>query len=99
MKLGRGSTATPNAIFEVMPLMSTAEVLCTMVLVRETYGCDRRQARVTYSDFKRLTGIGSKATIARALDAIEARGFFRRADEQSMWEACEVEEGGPPRSI
>ncbi len=92
MSLGGGSTAMPNVIFEAIPKMSTAEVLCTLILVRETYGCDRRQARVSYSDFMRCTGIGSKATVAPALEAIEARGFFRRTEERSEWEVCEIGE-------
>jgi hypothetical protein len=99
MKLGWGTTETPNMIFEALPEMSTAELLCTLVLVRETYGCDRRQVRMTYADFMRLTGIGSKATVAPALEAIEARGFFRRVDDRSIWEVCEVGETGVPRSI
>jgi hypothetical protein len=73
-----------------------------MVLVRETYGCDRPQVRLTHRDFKRLTGIGGKDTIIRALQAIENRGFFRRTDQRSTWEVCEAEppgEPGAPRSI
>jgi hypothetical protein len=82
----------PNAIFEALPSMSTAEVLCTLVLVRETYGCDRRQVRLSYRDFMRLTGIGSRATIAPALDAVEARGFFRRTGQRSEWEVIKAGE-------
>ena len=89
----------PNVIFEALPLMSAAEVLCTLVLVRETYGCDRRQARVTYADFMQRTGIGSKGTVARALEAIELRGFFRRALERSEWEVVDEANRGIPRSI
>lgn len=102
MKLGRGSTEVPNAIFAAIPTMSAAEVLCTMVLVRETYGCDRPQVMLTHSDFKRLTGIGGKSTIIRALEAVEKRGFFRRTGRRSVWEVCEPEppgEPGAPRSI
>ncbi len=102
MSLGRGSTEVPNAIFAAIPTMSAAELLCTMVLVRETYGCDRPQVRLTHRDFKRLTGIGGKGTIIRALQAVERRGFFRRTDQRSVWEACETDqprEPGAPRSI
>lgn len=89
----------PNAIFEAFPKMSTAEVLCTMVLVRETYGCDRVQVHLTLADFRRLTGIGSKGTLIRAHQAVEQRGFFRRTDKRSTWAVCERGEPDKPRSI
>ena len=89
----------PNTIFAALPQMGAAEVLCTLVLVRETYGCDRPLARLFYSDFMRLTGIGSKNTVARALEAVERRGFFRRTGQRGEWEVVEQPHQRTPRSI
>lgn len=76
---------TPNAIYEAMPSMSAPELLCTLVLVRETVGYHRQQVRLTYAELMRASGIGSKATVAEALRRVEARGFFRRT-APSVWQ-------------
>lgn len=86
MKIHGGWTQTPNAIYAAIPHMRTAELLCTLVLVRETYGYHRVRARITYAQFLRDTGIGSKATVSRGLRAVEQRGFFERTVVPSIWQ-------------
>lgn len=88
MKPNSGWTKTPNAIYDAIPSMSAAELLCTLVLVRETTGYQRRQVKLTYAEFMRATGIGSKATVAAALRAVERRGFFQRT-AASAWRLVE----------
>ena len=78
MNVNGGWTKTPNEIFAAIPAMGTPELLCTLVLVRETAAYHRRQARLTYAGFMRATGIKSRAALAAGLRAVEARGFFRR---------------------
>ncbi len=88
MPLHGGWTKTPNAIYEAIPNMSAAELLCTLVLMRETAGTQRRRVKLTYDELMRATGIGSRATVAAALRAAEKRGFFRRT-APSVWELVE----------
>lgn len=86
MGIQGGWTRTPNEIYAAMSDMRTAELLCTLVLVRQTYGFHRVRARVTYAKFMRATGIGSKATVSRGLRAVEQRGFFQRTAVPSIWQ-------------
>ena len=86
IEIPEGWTRTPNSIYDIIPKMETAELLCTLALVRETYGFHRQRVRLTYADFMRATGIGSKSTLARALKAVEARGFFKRTAARSVWQ-------------
>ncbi len=92
IELSGGWTKTPNRIYDSIPKMETAELLCTLVLVRETYGYHRRRVRLTYADFMRATGIGSKSTLARALRAVETRGFFKRTAVPSVWQVVQAAE-------
>jgi hypothetical protein len=86
MPINGGWTKTPNKIYETIPDMSTPELLCTLILVRHTYGYHRRRVRLTYTNFMRATGIRSRSTIARALRQVETRGFFQRSSADfSVW--------------
>ncbi len=77
----------PEVILSALPAMSAPEAMCTIVLARATYGRRRRQAWLTYADFQERTMFKGTATIARALKAVAARGFFRRCPGQgSNWE-------------
>ena len=78
-------TQFPNHIYEVTPQMDTAELKCTLALVRQTYGYHQETATLTYDDFQRLTGIKSRATIAAGTKAVLQRGFFRRGSGRSQW--------------
>lgn len=89
MKTDGGWTKTPNEIYDVIPSMSTSELLCTLILVRETYGYHRPRVRLTYASFMRATGIRSKSTIASATKAVEMRGFFKRTAVPSVWQIAE----------
>lgn len=89
MKIHGGWTKTPNEIYETIPKMSTPELLCTLILVRETYGYHRRRVRLTYASFMRATGIKGKSTISAALRDIEARGLFKRTAVPSVWQIVE----------
>ena len=85
-----GWTKSPNIIDDALASMGIAELKCTRVLVRETYGWHRPKVRITYDQLKRVTGIKSKTTIAAGLKAVEARGFFRRTGAlRSEWEVVE----------
>ncbi len=97
MDIHGGWTKTPNKIYAAIPLMSTPELLCTLILVRETYGYHRAKVRMTYTSFMRATGIRSRSTLAQAVKQIEARGFFKRTADPSMWRIVEsVEAEEPP---
>ena len=85
MDISGGWSKTPHAITDAMSQMSLPELACTILLVRETYGWHRPWARLTRADFCKLTPIKSRATVGVALKAVEARGFFRRAEKRSLW--------------
>lgn len=86
MQILGGWTKTPNQIYAAIPEMRTPELLCTLVLVRETYGYHRVRARLTYAQFMRATGIAGKSTVARGLRDVEKRGFFQRTTVPSIWQ-------------
>ncbi len=94
MNIPGGWSKSPHFIHDAMSSMSGPEFKCTAVLVRETYGYHRRRARLTYRDFMQQTGIRGKATIATALKAIEARGFFCRTSSPSEWQICDPWDAG-----
>ena len=90
-----GFTQTPHIISDAMREMSWPEWVCTDVLVRETFGWQRPWARLTQADFLQRTPIKSRATVIKALKAVEARGFFRRTESRSVWVIGEMfGEGG-----
>ena len=87
MKIPGGWSRYPHAIHDAISSMNPADVVCMLVLIRETYGYHRRQTKLTYEDFRCQTGIKGRATIAASLKAIEAQGFFRRTGaHRSEWE-------------
>ena len=90
MNLHGGWTKTPNNIYNAIPEMGTAELLCTLILVRETYGYHCRQVRMTYQDFMDATGIRSRTTISSALKKVEGRGFFKRTADPSIWRVVDL---------
>jgi hypothetical protein len=58
-----------------MYLMSWPEWVCTDVLIRETFGWHREWAYLPQRYFLQRTPIKSRATVIKALQAVEARGF------------------------
>ena len=78
-------TQPPNMIYADFGQMETAELRCTLVLIRETYGYHRQATKLTYDDFLRLTTIKSKATIGAGLKAVARRGYFKRGGQRSQW--------------
>lgn len=79
-------TKTPNAILEALPTMHEGELKLTALLIRATYGWHRREVRMTYDEMMEACGIGSRATMATAVKAVDDRGFFDRGT-RSRWTA------------
>ncbi|MBE2223144.1 MAG: replication protein [Anaerolineae bacterium] len=76
-------TKTPNEIIEAMQSMGEVESRLTAVLVRQTFGWHRKECELTWDDMVRLTGM-SRGSVAKAMDAVDERGFFRRG-RKSKW--------------
>lgn len=72
-------------ILEAMESMSEIESKLTAVLVRETYGRQSDDTRLTWDMMQELTGM-SRASVGRAMDMVEQRGFFFRG-RKSTWTA------------
>jgi hypothetical protein len=85
MAFSGGYSKLPHVIMKELAEMSLPEVACTLVLVRETLGWHREYAWLRNKDFRKATPIRSKTTIRAALQAVEARGFFRRTRRRSVW--------------
>jgi hypothetical protein len=52
---------------------------------------------MTYTIFMRATGIRSRSTLAQAIKQIEARAFFKRTADPSLWRIVEsVKAEEPP---
>lgn len=79
-------TRIPNKILDAMQDMPEAESRLTAVLTRLTYGYHTDTARLTWDDMQAATGYASRSSVARAVEMVEARGFFRRG-RKSTWHA------------
>ena len=53
-----------------MPEMSEVELKLTSVLVRELYGWHREELKMTWDEMQEKTGIGGRASIKKAIDAV-----------------------------
>jgi len=94
-----GWTKTPNGILDAVPDMSEIEVKLTMVLVRATFGYHRDEVKMTYDDMQEATNIRGRASITRAINLVEKRGFFVRG-RKSMWTVnSSIFELNPPPEI
>lgn len=79
-----GWTKVPNIILDAVPDMSEIEQKLTFKLVRLTFGYHTNEVKLTYDDMQELTGIRGRASITKAVNLVEARGFFVRGC-RSMW--------------
>jgi hypothetical protein len=68
-----------------MPEMGAAETKITFALIRQTFGYQRRQVRLTYDDLMSLTGIGSRSTVRAGIKKVLKRGFFVRDASRLTW--------------
>lgn len=85
-------TKTPNAVLELLShfesegdKVSIVEIKLTLALVRQTFGWRRNKVRMTWEDIDRLTSIKGRASIGKAIEAVERRGFFVHG-RKSLWE-------------
>lgn len=79
-----GWTKTPNCILDAMPFMNELELKLTAALIRQTFGWKRNQVRMTWDDIKEVTSIKGRASIGKAIEMVEARGFFING-RKSLW--------------
>jgi hypothetical protein len=86
---GGGWFPTPIEVVDVMtPRLSPTAMLVLLVVVRQTWGWvarpggnpreRRKWDRISYSQFQANSGIGSRATISRALSECMEKGFVLR---------------------
>lgn len=74
-----GFTPLPNEITDRLisdPNFSNAELRVLLVILRETTGWGRDFTTTSYSELRELSGIGSPATISKALRGLEGRGLI-----------------------
>lgn len=83
-------TKTPNEILDAMQTMSESESRLTALLCRQTYGYHTTSVRLTWDDIQQACEFSSRSTVARAVELVEARGFFK-SGRRSMWHANSTE--------
>jgi len=64
----------------VLPRLSSNAVKVLLVIMRATVGWRKTSDRLSYSQIKLKTGIGSNATVSRALGELRRKGCVLRTD-------------------
>lgn len=64
-------TQVPNALFDLMPLMGTAELKVVMTAVRQTFGYHRESDAISLTQFEKATGLSRQGVIDGIAAAIE----------------------------
>lgn len=66
-----------------MPTCTPAEFMILNLIYRQTVGFNRKETRLTYDDITARTGIKGRATISKATDGLETKGYiFRRGERR-----------------
>lgn len=75
VQLEHGHTRIAHPILEALALapLTAAQLKVLMVLIRETYGWQRKDARISLGAFSAATG-SHKSTVQRALEALTSEG-------------------------
>lgn len=70
-------TRVPNAVLELMPELTNAELRVVLAVVRQTFGWHRDEAPISLSLFMKITGL-SRPGVLNALNSVLHRGFVHR---------------------
>jgi len=82
-----------------MPTCKPTEYVILKLIYRHTVGFNRKEVKLSYKQISKGTGVKGKATISRALNALEDKGYITRrgVERGSIWyglnQDIEVETG------
>lgn len=82
-------TQVPNDLFDHMPYMNFAELMVTLIVIRETIGWQRDEIKLSIQEISKLTGLTRKSVWAGA-KAAEERGLIEcthNGRKKSIWRA------------
>ena len=89
-----GYTKIPNWLFdEIMPKCGNAsEWLIVCVIARKTFGWGKKSDVISYSQLKKASGIGSRATIKKSLFSLIDSGIIIREQSEGQGIAYSITE-------
>lgn len=101
----KNTTPVPNAVFELVPVLSEAELKLTLVIIRQTLGwrqsaADNRTRKISDwisgSQFQKKTGMSRRA-IVTAVRSLSYRNIIEIADDRGRVLRTPEERKGKPR--
>jgi phage replication O-like protein O len=93
-------TQIPNVYFdEIMQNLNGSENLVLLVIMRKTFGWQKKKDRISYSQIMNLAGI-AKSTTAAALTALEKKGYIKAEyNGQFTFYSVNIDEETVPKII
>lgn len=73
---GNFTTVHNIVIDKIMPQLTGAEFKILIAIIRLTVGWHKERDAISYSQFGKVTGLGSTATIRKALSGLESNGLI-----------------------
>ncbi len=90
----------PNVLVDkLLCQLTPREVVCLLVIIRQTRGWHRQRDSIPISQFKKFTGISRDKSIQKELDSLRARGFIRihkQRGKVSEYELTDTYKTKPP---
>jgi phage replication O-like protein O len=79
-------TRIPNYLLdEIMPQCSPNEWKIVCAIIRKTAGWGKEEDEISLSQFAKLTGIKSRPTLIKAIDAAIEHGFINRSQSRNSY--------------